>query len=182
VSNEPFTQYLTNQLEEIERAWSLESARFQQIRLAIQSEINLAESLISEAEHPVNLLIPNPEHDLVRHRFLNALDTAELYLTNARYELQTATAHRSECARLKGLKKVNQGRQRCKAIAQANAQKLWEADRDQKIRLGDMCDQVWSSLFSKYREDLPDKPDGLKPWLRQVAPSYAVKPGRPKKK
>ena len=181
MSNEPFTQYLADQLEEIERVWDLEPARFQQIRLAVQNEINLAESLISEVEHPVKLLIHDPEHDEGRHRFLNALETAELYLTNARYELQAAMAHMTDCARLKGLKKVNQGKQRCKAIARAKAQILWEADHDQKIRLGDMCEQVWNSLFGKYREDLPDKPDGMKSWLRQVAPSYARKPGRPKK-
>jgi len=178
MSNEPFTQYLTDQLEEIERVWSLEPARFQQIRRAVQREINLAESLISEVDHSAKLLSDPGE---ARQRLLNALDTAERFLTNARYEHQITTNQIKDCARFVGLEEVNQRKGRCKAMAQAEAEKLWAADHDQEIRLSDMCQHVWNGMLDEHRDYLPNIADGMKSWLRSVAPPYAKKPGRPKK-
>ena len=62
------------------------------------------------------------------------------------------------------------------------AQSQWRRDVDQQIRLGDMCELVWSEIAStEYRDKLPDQPQGLRPWLKPVAPEYAKKPGRPRK-
>ncbi len=93
--------------------------------------------------------------------------------------------------RLRALELVNLRKARAKEIAAGVATIMWEADIDQKIRLGEMCHQVWAltmSLRTAFNgpEDIlvafPDKPQGLKPWLRSVAPEYAKKAGRPRKR
>ena len=70
------------------------------------------------------------------------------------------------------------------------------------LRLADMCQEVWQDahnwlmaakgtyahdeemlrIIADFRDALPDKPDGLKSWLRAVAPKSASARGRPKKK
>ena len=181
MSDEPFTEYLTNQLEEIERNWNLDPARLQKMQLAVQREIDIAESLISDAEHPVKLLVYDPACEAARQKFFNALDSAERILANAWHEIQIATELKRNHARLAGLNKVNLDRQKCRAKARFEAQKLWKLDHEQKIRLGDMCEEVWGLLISEYSQCLPDKPNGMKSWLREIAPPYAQRPGRPKK-
>lgn len=84
-SGAPFTQYLVNQLEEIRRNWKLEAARFEQFRRAVQREIDIAESIISDAGHVSNLL-NDPQYAVARERFLATIDTAERFLANARDE------------------------------------------------------------------------------------------------
>jgi len=67
---------------------------------------------------------------------------------------------------------------------------LWDRDELKQIRLGEMCEEVYSHLYTMFSGDdladyqtaLPDLPQGLKPWLREIAPDYARKGGAPKKK
>lgn len=67
-------------------------------------------------------------------------------------------------------------------VAQAMAQREWEKDARQAIRIGEMCEKVWSSMIDAgYQDFMPDKQAGLKDWIKPVAPAYATKPGRPKK-
>jgi hypothetical protein len=72
-------------------------------------------------------------------------------------------------------------------IAQEVAKLEWEADTDQSLRLSDMCEVIWAKLMSVHMsadliDALPDQASGLKVWLRPVAPEYAKKGGRPRKK
>jgi hypothetical protein len=61
------------------------------------------------------------------------------------------------------------------------AKKQWEMDKEQKIRIGEMCEIVWGILYeSEHQPELPDKPECLKKWIRDIAPEYASKKGRPK--
>lgn len=88
-----------------------------------------------------------------------------------------------------------------KQHAQNIALDLWAEDSDQKIRLTDMCSKTFplikkfrdekvqqyskgkTSAFIKYFEQgLPGDPEGLRAWLRPIAPAYAKKGGRSKKK
>lgn len=60
----------------------------------------------------------------------------------------------------------------------------WNSNKSHSIRLSEMCDIVWSILLEhkEFMDVLPDNASGLKPWLREVAPNWAKKPGRPKAK
>jgi hypothetical protein len=81
-----------------------------------------------------------------------------------------------------------------KHTAQKLAQENWQSDTDQQIRISEMADIVWGKLYERITtefsestresalEALPDLPVGLRPWLRELAPDYAKKPGRPRKK
>jgi len=82
MSEQPFTQHLVDQLAEIERESKLDPARMDRIRQAVQGQINLAEQILANADHVVDLL-HNPEHALSRERFLAAIETAERFLANA---------------------------------------------------------------------------------------------------
>lgn len=65
------------------------------------------------------------------------------------------------------------------------ASKLWSTDEKQEIKLMDMCEKVYRKLNTLNPEIfkyVPNDAAGLKPWLRKVAPDYAKKPGRPKRK
>jgi hypothetical protein len=73
-----------------------------------------------------------------------------------------------------------------KEIAQRAALMRWTDDTAKEIRLGEMCVIIFAELYKAskdkdWAELFPDKSDGLKPWLREVAPDYAKKHGRPKK-
>lgn len=73
-------------------------------------------------------------------------------------------------------------------IVQDIAKKLWEKPGHQDKRIGAMADCVWAAICEddKYRDMVndhkrfPDKASGLKPWIREVAPPHASKPGRSK--
>lgn len=69
---------------------------------------------------------------------------------------------------------------------QATALRLWIEDKDKSIRLSEMCERVYKIMcpieLEWGRDDLlPGEAVGIKPWLREVAPSHARKPGRPTK-
>jgi hypothetical protein len=79
-------------------------------------------------------------------------------------------------------------------LVQLVASMLWDDDKNDQIRLGEMCQMSWNrfhdlisnnSTFSAqdkkiFTDRLPSKADDLKPWLRKIAPDYAKKRGRPK--
>jgi hypothetical protein len=81
--------------------------------------------------------------------------------------------------------------QTVRGYAQCLAQIEWETRAVEKIRIGEMAEIIWAKLLDSeiskiIKQDvlkvLPDKPAGLKPWLREVAPEYAKKAGRPPNK
>ena len=76
--------------------------------------------------------------------------------------------------------------QTLKAFAQDLAQTHWCEDAAHKIRLAEMCNNIYREVaeFADRMgcfELMPEGEVGLKPWLRPVAPDYARKGGPPRK-
>ena len=68
---------------------------------------------------------------------------------------------------------------KAKLIADAHAQYIWSKDFDKKIRIGEMCELVWSYLIDAgHGEMLPERKSTLKNWLSSIPP-YASEAGRP---
>ncbi len=68
---------------------------------------------------------------------------------------------------------------KAKLIADAHAQYLWSKDHDEKIRIGEMCELVWSYLIDTgHGKMLPERKSTLKNWLSFI-PQYASEAGRP---
>ena len=126
--------------------------------------------------------------------FLNILDNRQEELQRLK-KLEVAEASRQQPLKLK-----NYTTELVKETAQEIADKLWQEDTDNITRLTKMCEDVYPKLItsieygienyvdlindgniaSALRKAIPKKPDGLKPWLRDIAPNYASKEGRPK--
>lgn len=84
--------------------------------------------------------------------------------------------------RTKGLTNKNTAARQLKGRARAIAGELWEADKEQAIRIGDMAESVYRRLVEEGQQDgLPEQPGTLKTWIRPVAPGYAMRGGRQKK-
>ena len=65
--------------------------------------------------------------------------------------------------------------------ARAIALHLWKNDKEELIKTGEMCQIVWSTLYdSEYRDELPDKPESIKSWIKCISPEYAKLGGRKK--
>ncbi|MCK5852232.1 hypothetical protein KAH27_04305 [bacterium] len=84
-----------------------------------------------------------------------------------------------------GIIKRNENAKKLKKFAQKTAEKLWKDDKDKKIRIGQMCDLVYPLVYEyavekDMTEQIPEQVNGLKPWLRKIAPDYAKEGGRPK--
>lgn len=68
---------------------------------------------------------------------------------------------------------------KARVIADAHAQYLWSKDHDKKIRIGEMCELVWSYLIDTgHGEMLPERTATLKSWLSSI-PKYASEASRP---
>jgi hypothetical protein len=85
------------------------------------------------------------------------------------------------------LKRKASIQQSAKELAQEIAATKWRLREYEQFRLAEMADLVWSDLVDiSARHDalekaLPNSAKGLIPWLREIAPTEARKPGRPKK-
>ncbi len=108
-----------------------------------------------------------------------------------------------EDSRLKALHTRNNASKANKELIQIWATEIWKNDISKSIRLTDMCDVIHKTMETRveneikdvFKDDaddckewiealkkaIPKKSESLKPWLREVAPDYAKKPGRPKK-
>ena len=84
------------------------------------------------------------------------------------------------------LREINIKKRHLKDIAKKFAQDQWDMDIEKKLRLTQMCEQVWPKLVDAAHENnltdqLPKGSESIKDWLRPIAPKYAKKGGRPKK-
>ena len=80
------------------------------------------------------------------------------------------------------LDRINQRKADAKQEAQRLADTRWKNDTTQSIRIGDMAGLVWNDLVDMgYTDALPDKPAGLRSWIKEIAPPHASKRGRSKK-
>lgn len=83
------------------------------------------------------------------------------------------------------LLKSPKGKSKSKEAAQLAAKTLatyfWKNDLKQDIRIKDMSIIVYAELNqTSHNIELPDRPESLKEWIKDVAPSYAREAGRPK--
>lgn len=66
-------------------------------------------------------------------------------------------------------------------VAQAKAARKWSEDTEQRIRMSEMREIIWSEMiddgFSCY---LPSNRESFHKWITPAAPAYARAPGRPK--
>lgn len=89
---------------------------------------------------------------------------------------------KSEIAKISPLARKNKDKENIIRRACELAQELWRADEEQKVRISDMADIVYSKLAGEgMSEHLPDTIERVKEWLKPVAPSYARKGGRARK-
>ncbi|MBF4490585.1 hypothetical protein IOD06_11880 [Psychrobacter sp. N25K4-3-2] len=79
-----------------------------------------------------------------------------------------------------GRKGLSQGKALAQHIARHIAEKEWQADKGQEVRMSDMTNIVWAKLHKLgFSNELPDQARSLKPWIRDIAPDYASEAGRP---
>ncbi len=76
-----------------------------------------------------------------------------------------------------------------KAIADAKkwavgfAREKWKADTEKRIRITEMAETIWAEILgTEHANQRPETIDTVKSWIRPIAPDYAKKGGRPKKK
>ncbi|MGF6395042.1 hypothetical protein [Pseudomonas plecoglossicida] len=74
---------------------------------------------------------------------------------------------------------LNADRAALQARARAEAARIWEAYAAQKYRLGEVATMVIEYLEGEGFKPLP-KDEAVQGWIRDLAPEYAKKPGRPK--
>lgn len=68
-----------------------------------------------------------------------------------------------------------------KRYAKNIADYLWRKDIENKIKIKEMAINVYAELYQTHHKDqLPDRPESLKEWIKDIAPSYAKESGRPK--
>jgi hypothetical protein len=85
----------------------------------------------------------------------------------------------ADISSLLGGKGISPKKAQAKLIANTHAQHLWSKDHDKKIRIGEMCENVWNYLIhTKYQTELPAERESLKDWLTDIPP-YASQAGRP---
>ena len=67
-----------------------------------------------------------------------------------------------------------------KEFAKHTAIEHWKRDIENNIKIGEMCEIVWSKLIDAgFDTELPNHTINLKPWIKEVSPSYASEAGRP---
>ena len=67
---------------------------------------------------------------------------------------------KSDLARLRPLQVRNTRKAACKLLVQNLADIEWQSDSEESIRIGEMCEIVWSkAVESQWRDDSPDSPN-----------------------
>ncbi|MFP3454846.1 hypothetical protein R0J89_01105 [Psychrobacter sp. SIMBA_152] len=79
-----------------------------------------------------------------------------------------------------GRKGLSKNKALAQHIARHIAEKEWQSDKAQEIRMSDMTNNVWAKLHKLgFSDELPDQAKSLKPWIKDIAPHYASEGGRP---
>lgn len=81
--------------------------------------------------------------------------------------------------------KSPKGKSKDKEMAQFAAKTLagyfWKNDLKQDIRIKEMSIMVYAELNqTNHSDELPDRPESIKDWIKDIAPNYAREAGRPK--
>lgn len=115
---------------------------------------------------------------LITHYQLSRIIDGSLILKDAPIETIETLAQKQDLK--------PRGKSRAKEHAQLAAKAIaiheWKNDREKQIKIGEMCEIVWSTLIeTEHMQELPSKPESLKDWIKRVAPAYAQEAGRPKR-
>lgn len=84
----------------------------------------------------------------------------------------------SQTSELKGLALHNHNKAKSKAFAQIIAKSIWDMDKNQQIKTGDMVQYIKGLLWKFDQKNLPQNDETLAGWLKDVKPTYATKSGR----
>lgn len=106
---------------------------------------------------------------------------ADLQAENARLQARIAELENEFNDTFQSRQGVGKAKILAKEVAKHVAKKLWEEDKDKKIKVTEMATAVYVELQKCYLADqLTDQAVSLKDWIRDIAPEYARKGGRPK--
>lgn len=118
------------------------------------------------------------------------IESAKMYLIKICENLENLNSDESMIKRSKtelkrtiGLTTHNENLAATKAAIQVIATEFWNKDLDNEIRVSDMRDLAYAELYTRDEQlykYLPEKA-AVKDWVKEVAPEYAQKGGRPKK-
>ncbi|OTG98364.1 hypothetical protein B9T24_03235 [Acinetobacter sp. ANC 4654] len=76
---------------------------------------------------------------------------------------------------------ISQEKIEAKRYAKNIADYLWKKDKTKEIKIGQMCENVYSALFeTNHKDQLPDRVISIRSWIKDVAPAYASEAGRNK--
>jgi len=149
------------------------------ISLPFDDERAIAESLLSGLELIDMATYGHPE---IRETATTAMRIIFLGLLEAGYGALEPQV-RKRIVKSKRMKPLIDQAARSASVAEdarTEATNLWQADTAQEFRIEEMAEIVEEILKRKGVEGLP-KRNRIKEWIKQVAPSYASKPGRPSK-
>lgn len=96
---------------------------------------------------------------------------------------KAARTTRTLQARQRSTRSINFRKKKSKWLAQGLAESLWKENTMKTTRTAEMAEIVWNRLTDLgFNSILPvNSATGLIPWLREIAPPDAKRPGRPKK-
>ena len=115
---------------------------------------------------------------LITHYQLSKIIEGSLALINSPVET-IETLIEKEAQRPRG---KSRAKEHAQLSAKAIAIHVWKNDREKQIKIGEMCEIVWNTLTETLHiQELPNKPESLKEWIKDFAPEYAREAGRPKR-
>ncbi|QQT94504.1 hypothetical protein [Acinetobacter johnsonii] len=114
---------------------------------------------------------------LITHYQLSRIIEGILLLRNLPVEtIETLIEKQDQRPRGKSQAKIN-----AQLAAKTLASYLWKKDVNNSIKIREMSMLVYTELYeTEHRDQLPDMPDTLKSWIKEVAPQYAREAGRTK--
>ncbi|WP_411705423.1 hypothetical protein [Edaphovirga cremea] len=93
------------------------------------------------------------------------------------FNATTKTIDNTKC---NNFDKINKQRSERKEEIKEIASSIWSIEENKSIRIGEMAKKINQHMNQKGMEDIPTE-SSIRSMIREVAPSLAKKPGRPKK-
>lgn len=131
-------------------------------------------------------LVPSLEIEVSsKNRIINEKDK-EIKLLKKELDKLRSEQRQSDTKEISSLEKKNIVNSLFKGIGIAIADYIWQMDENKKIKKSQMVQQLKSILFNVNSPILPNdfqisKDTTIDEWLKDIAPDYAKKNGRPKK-
>lgn len=110
------------------------------------------------------------------------LKKLELFLDNPQeFTASSFESNKPKVSQSRQHSGVSQQKVRAKLVAKAFAEHFWQQDTQNLIKIGTMCDKVyWALIDTEYKNELPEKNESIKTWIKDIAPIYAREAGRNK--